>query len=122
MINSDLENLEIFLNKALLITDQITTKIHNDELMDAIDLLDNRERLIGIITQFYERISLYSDLIKRENAPKINRLNKYLEILFEQSSEIEKLLVDNKKEIQIQIAKAYKNKENLKGYNLNNFK
>lgn len=123
MIEEELSNLENFLNRALKVTADITDLINSkSDLENISELLDNRERLISVITHFHDKIVLYPESQRSNHSIKINRLSQYIEILIENGLEIEALLEVEKKEMQNQIAKVFKNKENLKGYNLNNIK
>jgi hypothetical protein len=122
MISEDLNQLENFLNKALALTEIISTKAVQEDFESTASLLDNRERLISVITHYHEKLMLYPNNERAEHNIQINRLSRYIDILVEKTHEIEDYLIKNKEEIQIQIAKAFKNKENLKGYNLNNVK
>ncbi len=81
------------------------------------DFTDNRERLFGIIEQISAQIDW--NVVDHDEKNEINRQVDYLKKLDE------KLLVmlqEYRSEVKKEIEQTYRQKENVKGYNLNDTK
>ncbi|MBC77351.1 MAG: hypothetical protein CME64_15205 [Halobacteriovoraceae bacterium] len=79
----------------------------------ALEILNNKERVVNIILHLDEQYG-----IPKDN----NQLNKLFSEITKMDQEIFNLLTHEKLLTQNEIAKTRKNKENFKGYNLNDLK
>ena len=79
----------------------------------ALSILDNRARVVNIILHLDEQYGLPKDN---------NQLNQLLSEITQMDQQIHDLLSHEKMITQNEIAKTRKNKENFKGYNLNDLK
>jgi CRISPR/Cas system CSM-associated protein Csm4 (group 5 of RAMP superfamily) len=91
------EQLIDFLQKAYELSTAALKKAQAGEMDQLSELLDNRERSINIINSLTEKLTNIDDIITS-------------------------CLQHEKEKTQNEIAKAFQNKENFKGYNLNNTK
>lgn len=113
-----------FLEKAYQLTQAALKAAQNKEFKNVEQILDNRERALNVIVSLSEKLALYQ---KNPNAPKTieefnNQVSRVIEKIFQMDELITSCLVHEKEKTQNEIAKTFKNKENLKGYNLNNTK
>ena len=112
------------LDKAYALTRDALKQVQEKEFEVLLNTLDNRERAINIINSLSEKLFLYS---KNPNAPKSiidfnNQVTQVIEAINNMDEVITKCLVHEKEKTQFEIAKTFKNKENFRGYNLNNTK
>ena len=124
----EIENLQndimTLLDKAHELTRIALKQVQAKDFEKLIDVLDNRERAINIINSLSEKLYLYS---KNPNAPKSlihfnNQVTQVIEAINNMDEVITKCLEHEKEKTQFEIAKTFQNKENFKGYNLNNTK
>ncbi len=106
---------------------KITTKCYDDVLNEEYENIENdfetRGKMLDIIMTIQENLSSApttknSNIIVQYN----NQLNQLVERVKAFDAQILENLQKEQSKTQIQIAKAFKNKENFKGYNLNNIK
>lgn len=106
---------------------KITTKCYDDVIdenyEDVESDFETRGKMLDIIMTIQEKLSSApttkdSDIIIQYN----NQLNQLVEQINVIDVKILENLQKERTKTQIQIAKAFKNKENFKGYNLNNIK
>jgi hypothetical protein len=85
-------------------------------------VMDRRGKILDIISVVREKINTNSlpgdEFISQFN----NQVSLLINEIIRMDDYIVSCLKDEKEKTQIQIAKTFKNKENLKGYNLNNLK
>lgn len=117
------EQLIEFLEKAYELTQLGLKLVQNKEYEQLSEVLDNRERALNVITSLSEKLSLY----KGQADPKTliqfnNQVNLVIERIANMDTLITTCLNHEKEKTQFEIAKTFKNKENFKGYNLNNLK
>ncbi|MFT6630723.1 MAG: aspartate/tyrosine/aromatic aminotransferase [Bacteriovoracaceae bacterium] len=113
-----------FLEKAYQLTTQALKLVQEQDFEKLHLVLDNRERAVGIIQSLSEKLSLYS---KNTDSPEAfqeynNQVNQVIEKISAMDDIITSCLEHEKNKTQFEIAKTFKNKENFKGYNLNNIK
>lgn len=112
-----------YLEKAYTLTASALKKVQENELEDLVTILDNRERSLNIITSLSEKLSLYKNVDAPEELIEFNnQVNLIIDKIVNMDDIITTCLQYEKEKTQIEIAKTYKNKENFKGYNLNNTK
>ncbi len=105
---------EEYINKAI----SGTEKILSEEIDDPKDLnyfLDNRDRLLQIITKVSNEISW-----EEIDEDKKNYLSRNIEYLKKLDEKLIVKLHEYKNSLKNDIEKTFKQKENIKGYNLNN--
>lgn len=121
-----MNNQDLFLQAlrdAITMSQQIIHCFDKNDIDAALSILENRSRVINIIFHLDENLQLEQKEAPIEKIEQINRLvvdmigsiNNYDE-------KIQEYLVREKLITQNEIAKTHKNKENFKGYNLNNTK
>ncbi|MCO4753012.1 MAG: hypothetical protein KC478_00950 [Bacteriovoracaceae bacterium] len=91
----------------------VLSLLEEQKYEQALGILDNRARVVNIILHLDEQYGLPSDN---------NQLNQLLSEISQMDQKIYDLLSHEKLITQNEIAKTRKNKENFKGYNLNNLK
>ena len=112
-----------FLEKAYELTTLALKLVQKSELDQLNEVLENRERAINIIESLSERLSLH-----KKNADPLhveafnNQVNQVISKIANMDDIIMSCLEHEKTKTQFEIAKTFKNKENFKGYNLNNLK
>ena len=112
-----------FLEKAYELTTLALKLVQKSELDQLNEVLENRERAINIIESLSERLSLH-----QKNADPLhveafnNQVNQVISKIANMDDIIMSCLEHEKTKTQFEIAKTFKNKENFKGYNLNNLK
>ncbi len=112
-----------FLDKAYLLTQEALKAVQVKDYNKLNVILDNRERAINIVNSLSENLALHyqkanPQLVKEINNQVTQIINKIASL----DEIIESCLEFEKNKTQFEIAKTFKNKENLKGYNLNNLK
>ena len=112
-----------YLEKAYELTRLALKHVQAREYEKLSEVLDNRERSLNIISSLSEKLSLYKDV----KSPQLliefnNQVNLVIEKIANMDDIITSCLKHEKEKTQFEIAKTYKNKENFKGYNLNNTK
>ena len=118
------EQLINFLEKAYELTTLSLKAAQEGRFEELVDLLDNRERAINITQSLSERLSLHQsqsenpDIVVEFN----NQVNQVIKNIVKMDNIITECLEHEKNKTQFEIAKTYKNKENFRGYNLNNIK
>lgn len=121
MINTQ-NNLINYLEKAYELTRQGLKEVQAYEIEKLNLTLDNRERILNIIESLSEQMSLYAK-DKSNNLEEFNnQVNQVIAKICKMDDIIAECLEAEKNKTQIEIAKTHKNKENFKGYNLNNLK
>jgi len=121
-----MNNQELFLQAlrdAITMSQQIIQCFEKGNINAALNILENRSRVINIIFHLDEQLQLEQSASPQRDQDDINSLvvdmigsvNEFDEIIQEYLLK-EKLITQN------EIAKTHKNKENFKGYNLNNTK
>jgi hypothetical protein len=113
-----------FLEKAYQLTTQALKLVQEQDFEKLHLVLDNRERAVGIIQSLSEKLSLYSNNTDSPEAFQEynNQVNQVIEKIGAMDDIITSCLEHEKNKTQFEIAKTFKNKENFKGYNLNNIK
>ena len=113
-----------FLEKAYQLTTQALKLVQEQDFEKLHLVLDNRERAVGIIQSLSEKLSLYSNNTDSPEAFQEfnNQVNQVIEKISAMDEIITSCLEHEKNKTQFEIAKTFKNKENFKGYNLNNIK
>jgi hypothetical protein len=119
------ENLIVFLEKAYELTTQALKNAQASEFEQLNTLLENRERAINVIQSLSEKLSLYP--ANENEAPNSliefnNQVSQVIDKINSMDEIITSCLEHERNKTQIEIAKTFKNKENFKGYNLNNLK
>lgn len=119
-----MEKIQYVFLKALETAEEISRNclvlLRKKAFEKALDQLDNRGRVVNIILHLDEQIRLAPEA---EQDPALkDRASRSVKIINQLDEEIFELLVAEKLITQNEIAKTRKNKENLKGYNLNNLK
>ena len=117
---------EVFL-KALRTADEMSDQclelLHSKRFDAALDVLDNRGRVVSIIIHLDEQIRITpSEPVNDQGSEENNLVNQLIKSINIKDEEIFELLSHEKLLTQNEIAKTRKNKENFKGYNLNNLK
>lgn len=106
---------------------KVTAKSYEEVMRGEYENLDEdfslRGKMIDIISTIIENLSSApaaknSAIVAQFN----NQLNQLVDELAKIDQEIVEKLEKERSNTQIQIAKTFKNKENFKGYNLNNIK
>lgn len=115
-INEELDILKHLSVEILTCTELICKAIEAEDLEKIAKELDQRERAIKVLTILLEKFP--TDYISKEY-PDFERILNRVSIL---DSEITLNLRKLKDQTHLEIAKTFKTKENLSGYNLNNIK
>ncbi|MBD64106.1 MAG: hypothetical protein CME62_02790 [Halobacteriovoraceae bacterium] len=118
-------NLIEFLEKAYQLTINALKEAQNGEFDKLNNTLENRKRAINIIDSLSQQLALHqknpdhnkelAEQFNNQVNQVINKINSVDEIMMA-------CLEHEKSKTQFEIAKTFKNKENFKGYNLNNTK
>lgn len=112
------------IEKAVKISQECVKQVNTGDFESLDGLIKQREKVISVISTVHERLTLEQNSLKdkgqREDAILYNN---QLNLLLNKISEFDDFIVtkldEERDKTQIEIAKAFKNKENLKGYNLN---
>lgn len=111
-----------FLTKAYELTQLALKLVQNKEFEKLSEVLDNRERALSVITSLSEKLSLYN----KTDSKALIKFNKQVGLIIEKIANMDAIITSclnhEKEKTQFEIAKTFKNKENLKGYNLNRLK
>lgn len=114
-----------FLDKAYQLTRLALKQVQEKNYDQLNTLLDNRERALNIVQSLTEKLALYQENSKTPIAS-ITEFNSHVNLIIEKIANIDDIitscLTHEKEKTQFEIAKTFKNKENFKGYNLNNTK
>lgn len=102
--------------KAYDITMECLEQADNGDVDKVMALLNNREKLINVIDK------LSKDAIIQNNKEILTQLNQLIAKIQEKDQDIINKLSSLKDKLHFEIAKVFKTKENLKGYNLNKVK
>lgn len=113
-----------FLEKAYQLTREALKLVQDRDFEKLNSVLDNRERAVGVIQSLSEKLALYKT---NNQSPKSfeefnNQVNQVINKISAMDEIITSCLEHEKNKTQFEIAKTFKNKENFKGYNLNNIK
>ena len=105
-----------FIMKAVTMTESI---LNSDEIDTAKleDFTQNRERLLSLLDQISQQIDWETVSINSRN--EFSRKIDYIKSL---DMKLLAKLQDHKQEVQKEIEQTFKQKENIKGYNLNDVK
>lgn len=119
-----MNNQDLFiqaLRDAVMMSQQVISCFERGNTNAALNILENRSRVINIVFHLDEKIQVESpDTPSDEQKEKlvvdlIRAINSF-------DDTIQEFLLKEKLITQNEIAKTHKNKENFKGYNLNNTK
>jgi uncharacterized membrane protein YqiK len=109
-----------FTQKAYEISKKCVVLCDSGNAAEVVKLIDEREKILSIIQSLQERLALYE---KEDYDDEFNEnLSEVIQSIIKKDDYIVSKLMDEQKNVQTEIAKVYQNKENLKGYNLNNLK
>ena len=112
-----------FLDKAYTLTQEALKAVQEKEYEKLNILLDNRERAINIIQSLSDNLSLHQKCADQSQVNEFNnQVNQVINKIYSMDDIITSCLNYEKNKTQFEIAKTFKNKETLKGYNLNNTK
>lgn len=105
-----------FIMKAVTMTESI---LNSDEIDTAKleDFTQNRERLLSVLDQISQQIDWATVALDSRN--EFSRKIDYIKIL---DVKLLAKLQEHKQEVQKEIEQTFKQKENIKGYNLNDVK
>lgn len=119
-----MNNQELFLQAlrdAVMMSQQVIDCFDKGNTNAALNILENRSRVINIVFHLDEKIQ-----VETQNPPIDEQKEKLVVDLISAINSfddiIQEYLVKEKLITQNEIAKTHKNKENFKGYNLNNTK
>lgn len=122
-MNEVQNQLLTFLEKAYELTTIALKLVQKNEIEQLINVMENRERAINIIESLSEKLSLYQKNADPELYQAFNnQVSQVITKIASMDDIITECLEHEKKKTQFEIAKTFKNKENFKGYNLNNIK
>ncbi len=114
-----------FLEKAYQLTQLALKCVQQRDYERLSEILDNRERAVNIIQSLSENLSLHSK-DKKNNSDAVIQFNNQVSLVIEKINQMDEIITSclehEKDKTQFEIAKTFKNKENFKGYNLNNLK
>lgn len=113
---SDIELLQELAVEVLDMTERILNLIELQDLDEVLARLDDRNRIINILSILQQGIP--TDKIAKE-FPQFQGL---IAKVCQYDDKITEDLIKLKETVHFEIAKTFKSKENLKGYNLNNIK
>jgi hypothetical protein len=117
------KNLISFLDKAYDLTIESFKLVQKQEFEQLNTVLANRERAISIIDSLSQNLSMYQKVMEQAE---YNEFNNQVSLVIEKINSIDEIVMSclehEKNKTQFEIAKSHKNKENFKGYNLNNVK
>ncbi len=123
-MNNHYALLTDLIEKAVKISQECVNQVNMGDFEALEDLIKKREKVISVICTVHERLTLEQTSLKNEGHKEDAVLyNNQLNLLLGKISEFDDFIVskldEEKDKTQIEIAKVFKNKENLKGYNLN---
>ena len=112
-----------FLEKAYELTTLALKLVQKQDIEALNNVLANRERAINIMESLSERLSLHQ---KNADPKHVEAFNNQVNQVITKIANMDDIIMDclehAKSKTQFEIAKTFKNKENFKGYNLNNIK
>lgn len=122
-----MKNIQIqlidFLEKAYQLTQESLKLVQAQNFEKLSQTLDNRERAVNIIQSLSEQLALHQKNLKPEEYQEFNnQVSQVINKIESMDEIITSCLEHEKNKTQFEIAKTFKNKENFKGYNLNNTK
>lgn len=119
-----MNNQDLFiqaLRDAVMMSEQVIDCFEKNRIGAALNILENRSRVINIIFHLDEKLQL-----ENQNTPideqRENLVLGLIQAINTFDDKIQEYLLKEKLITQNEIAKTHKNKENFKGYNLNNTK
>jgi RNA processing factor Prp31 len=123
-MNSHYTLLTDLIEKAVKISQECVIQVNCRDFEALDSLIKKREKIISVICTVHERLTLEQTSLKNIGQKEDAVLyNNQLNLLMNKISEFDDFIVasldEEKNKTQIEIAKTFKNKENLKGYNLN---
>lgn len=111
------------IEKTLTLSAQCVQSIDRNDFESLTPLIEKRDKLISIIQTINERLEVEQKANLDMNDVEFNnQANQLIAKIQEMDDYILARLDEEKNKTQIEIAKAFKNKENFKGYNLNSLK
>jgi DNA-binding transcriptional regulator YbjK len=110
------ELFDDFITKAIVMTENIMVEDYKDSNRLS-EFTQNRERLMAIIEQISMQIQW--DEVSLENRHEIDRKIEFIKKI---DVQLLTLLQEHKEEIRTEIEQTFKQKENIKGYNLTDVK
>jgi hypothetical protein len=115
-MNKMVELFDDFITKAIVMTENIMVEDYKDSNRLS-EFTQNRERLMAIIEQISMQIQW--DEVSLENRHEIDRKIEFIKKI---DVQLLTLLQEHKDEIRTEIEQTFKQKENIKGYNLTDVK
>jgi DNA-binding transcriptional regulator YbjK len=115
-MNKMVELFDDFITKAIVMTENIMVEDYKDSNRLS-EFTENRERLMAIIEQISMQIQW--DEVSLENRHEIDRKIEFIKKI---DVQLLTLLQEQKEEIRTEIEQTFKQKENIKGYNLTDVK
>lgn len=116
----EIELLNNLLESTVKLTNQLMTEVINSNFDQLDYLVEQRGKALTIINHLTEKLHMKTNLKNSKTITLYNDQLSQLIAMIEQSDEILlNYLNEESVKTQNQIAKTFKNKENLKGYNLN---
>ena len=119
-----MNNQELFiqaLRDAVMMSEQVIDCFEKKKTGAALNILENRSRVINIIFHLDEKLQL-----ETKNTPlgeqEENLMIDLIQAINSSDDKIQEYLLKEKIITQNEIAKTHKNKENFRGYNLNTTK
>ena len=115
-MNKMVELFDEFITKAIVMTEDIIQENYRDSVR-LTDFTQNRERLMAIIDQ----ISLQVQWHEIDQSIR-NEIDRKIDFIKKLDVQLLTLLQEHQEEIRNEIEQTFKQKENIKGYNLNDVK
>lgn len=116
-------NLIDFLESAYKLTREGLRLAQEGSVDKLNEVLDNRERALNIVESLSEQLALHQTQMAPSQYEEFNnQVSQVINKIIDMDSIITDCLLHEKNKTQFEIAKTFKNKENFKGYNLNNLK
>lgn len=115
-MNKMVELFDDFITKAIVMTENIMVEDYKDSNRLS-EFTQNRERLMAIIEQISMQIQW--DEVSLESRHEIDRKIEFIKKI---DVQLLTLLQEHKEEIRTEIEQTFKQKENIKGYNLTDVK
>lgn len=109
-----------FTKRAYDMTKKCVEHCQADNADEVVTLIEDREKILNIIESLQVKLSTHE---KEDYDEEYNQyLSKIVQSIIKKDEFITDSLSKTKKNIKSEIAKVYQNKENFRGYNLNNLK
>lgn len=127
-IKNDIERHIKLLNKTLEITETMSLEAKKGDVEEVHSLADNRERLLNIINGLQAEIETQLKTITNDASLSlvarnwVSRTDISIKQIFELDDQVILALNDIKKQTSQEIGSVYKQKQSIRGYNLNNVK